>query len=128
MEFLPSWFGLSKSTKHANRRMNRTEVCKQLKCSYLKAIILFVNHIRNSRNVVNSRILVTGIGENLAGLQRSDGALGFPRPAEIPSFFIRGDARHATLFAANKVGARHPSRALSEQGRQRLSTGRDHCI
>jgi len=24
-----------------------------------------------------------------------------------------GDARHATLFAANKVGARHPSRVLS---------------
>jgi hypothetical protein len=48
-----------------------------------------VQHTSGSQNAVNSRILVTGIGENLAGLQRSDGASGFRRPAEIPSFFIR---------------------------------------
>jgi hypothetical protein len=72
--FFPLMVGLSRSTNHANQRTNDKEVCKLLECRRLKATISFVEHIRETRNVVIPRILVTGIGENPAGHQRSDGA------------------------------------------------------
>jgi hypothetical protein len=34
-----------------------------------------------------------------------------------------GDARHTTLFAANKIGARHPSRVESKWFRRELDNG-----
>ena len=60
-----------------------------LESGSFEAIFALGAYAEVSQNVVDSRILVTNSGENLAELQRSDGAWGFPRPPEIPSFFIR---------------------------------------
>ena len=84
-----SSIGTGQFTHHANHRMAGRIRRKLLTKNYFNVISTVVPHATGSQNAVSSRILVTGIGENLAGIQRSDGALGFRRPAEIPSFFIR---------------------------------------
>jgi hypothetical protein len=84
-----SSIGTGQFTHHANHRKAGRIRRKLLNNGSFDPVSAVVQQTTGSQNAVNSRILVTGIGENLAGIQRSHGALGFRRPAEIPSFFIR---------------------------------------